>query len=120
MLASASASNPFAQTAGYRGEIWALGLRNPWGFAFEKQTGDLYIDNVGEVEFEEVNYQPVSSKGGENYGRPIMEGIRCYRPGPCRSTGLTRPVAEYPHSRGCAVIGGPVYLGIKYPQMQGI
>ena len=94
LLASASASNPFAQTAGHRGEIWALGLRNPWGFAFEKQTGDLYIGNVGEGRFEEVNCQPVSSKGGENYGRHIMEGIHCYKPGPCSSTDLTQPVVE--------------------------
>ncbi len=120
LLASASASNPFAQTAGYRGEIWALGLRNPWGFAFEKQTGDLYIGNVGEGRFEEVNYQPVSSKGGENYGRHITEGIHCYRPGPSNARGLTRPVAEYPHSLGCAVVGGLVYRGSQSVQMQGI
>ena len=114
------ASNPFTQTAGHRGEIWALGLRNPWGFAFDRQTGDLFIGDVGEREFEEVNFQPGSSTGGENYGWPIMEGIHCYKPGPCSSTGLTRPIAEYPHSRGCAVIGGPVYLGTRYLQMQGI
>ena len=114
------ASNPFTQTAGYRGEIWALGLRNPWGFAFDPQTGDLYIGDVGEGEYEEVNYQPASSKGGENYGWPIMEGIHCYDPDPCSSIGLTEPVAEYSHSRGCAVIGGPVYRGSKFAKMQGV
>ena len=88
------ASNPFAQAAGHRGEIWALGLRNPWGFAFDRQTGDLFIGDVGEVEFDEINCQPVSSKGGENYGRHIMEGIHCYKPGPCSSTDLTQPVVE--------------------------
>ncbi len=114
------ASNPFVQTAGYRGEIWALGLRNPWGFAFDKQTGDLYIGDVGFVEFEEVNYQPASSKGGENYGWVIYEGIHCKNPTPCSLTGITQPVAEYPHSQGCAVIGGPVYRGTRSTSMQGV
>ena len=114
------ASNPFAQTAGYRGEIWALGLRNPWGFSFDPQTGDLYIGDVGEGEYEEVNYQAASSRGGENYGWPIMEGIHCYDPDPCSSKGLTQPVVEYSHSRGCAVIGGPVYRGSKFANLRGI
>ena len=114
------ASNPFTKTASHRDEIWALGLRNPWGFAFDPVTGDLYIGDVGEGEYEEVNYQPASSKGGENYGWPIMEGIHCYDPDPCSTIGLTEPVAEYPHSRGCAVVGGPVYRGSKFTQMQGI
>lgn len=114
------ASNPFTETAGYRDEIWALGLRNPWGFAFDPQTGDLYIGDVGEGEYEEVNYQPGSSKGGENYGWPIMEGIHCYDPDPCNSIGLTQPVVEYSHSRGCAVIGGSVYRGSKFANMRGI
>ena len=71
---SIPASNPFTQVEGYRGEIWALGLRNPWGFAFDEQTGDLYIPDAGLFNREEVNYQPASSAGGENYGWPIMEG----------------------------------------------
>ncbi len=75
---------------------------------------------MGEGEYEEVNYQPASSKGGENYGWPIMEGIHCYDPDPCSPLGLTQPVAEYSHSRGCAVIGGPVYRGSKFAKMQGI
>ena len=75
---SIPASNPFTQIEGYRGEIWALGLRNPWGFAFDEQTGDLYIPDAGLITREEVNYQPASSAGGENYGWPIMEGNACY------------------------------------------
>ena len=119
------ASNPFAETAGYRGEIWALGLRNPWGFAFDKQTGDLHVGDVGESEFEEVNYQPASSKGGENYGWAILEGIHChvgpYEPTAfCDAEGFTQPVAEYQHSQGCAIIGGPVYRGSQFISMQGI
>ena len=112
--------NPFVQTAGYRGEIWALGLRNPWGFAFDGKTGDLYISDVGDLGFEEVNYQPGSSKGGENYGWPIVEGIQCYKAEMCDTTGLTEPVATYPRSLGCAVIGGPVYRDSQMIPTQGI
>ena len=112
--------NPFAQTAGYRGEIWALGLRNPWGFSFDSQTGDLYIGDVGRDRFEEINYQPASSRGGENYGWPIMEGLHCFASDSCSSTGLTLPVAQYPHSQGCSIIGGTVYRGSRFISMQGI
>ena len=113
--------NPFVQTAGYRGEIWALGLRNPWGFAFDEQTGDLYIPDVGGGTFEEVNFQPGSSTGGENYGWSIFEGIHCTNPDACDSTGITQPVAGYPHTEGCAaVVGGTVYRGSRFISMQGI
>ena len=112
--------NPFAHSAGYRGEIWAMGLRNPWGFAFDRQTGDLYIGDVGEAEFEEINYQPASSKGGENYGWSIFEGTHCPRPLACDATGLIQPISEYPHSQGCAIIGGTVYRGSEFVSMQGI
>ena len=121
---SIPASNPFTQVEGYRGEIWALGLRNPWGFAFDKQTGDLYIPDVGFSVREEVNYQPASSAGGENYGWPIMEGNACYNnwPWPCSGYGLTYgwPVVAYNHTQGCAVVGGTVYRGTSYPDMQGL
>ena len=70
--------NPFSQTAGHRGEIWALGIRNPWGFAFDSETGDLYIPDVGETRLEEINYHPASSVGAENYGWSEMEGNRCF------------------------------------------
>ena len=68
-------SNPYAEAEGYRPEIWALGLRNPWGFTFDRQTGDLYIADVGEGAREEINFQPASSAGGENYGWSIMEAL---------------------------------------------
>ena len=117
---SIPASNPYAQNPGYRGEIWALGLRNPWGFTFDRQNGDLYIADVGEGGREEINYQPASSTGGENYGWSIMEGTRCLRSTTCDQVGLTQPVAEYDHSKGCAIIGGPIYRGFSYVRMQGI
>jgi glucose/arabinose dehydrogenase len=112
--------NPFVDKAGYRPEIWAMGLRNPWQFSFDQETGDLYIADVGENTYEEVDFQPASSHGGENYGWHIMEGTRCYLSTTCNSRGLTLPVAEYSHKQGCAIIGGTVYRGKQYPDMQGI
>ena len=113
-------TNPYAQSEGYRAEIWALGLRNPWGFTFDRQTGDLYIADVGEGAREEINYQPASSAGGENYGWSIMEGTDCFKSDSCSWEGLIHPVAEYHHSQGCAVVGGPIYRGLSYVRMQGI
>ena len=113
-------SNPYAEAEGYRAEIWALGLRNPWGFTFDGQTGDLYIADVGEGAREEINFQPASSAGGENYGWSIMEGTDCFEAESCSSEGLSHPVAEYDHSQGCAIVGGPVYRGLSYVRMQGI
>jgi glucose/arabinose dehydrogenase len=115
-------SNPYTQTSGYRGEIWALGLRNPWRFSFDRQTGDLYIGDVGQGKREEIDYQPAASPGGENYGWNIMEGSQCYNAASCDMSGLTLPVFDYStHSDGnCAVTGGMVYRGQDYPGMQGI
>lgn len=112
--------NPYTQTPGYRGEIWSLGLRNPWRFSFDRQTGDLYIGDVGQRTYEEIDYQPASSAGGENYGWRIMEGFHCYDAESCDMTGLVLPVVEYDHSQGCSVTGGPVYRGQDYPGMHGI
>ena len=113
-------SNPYAEAEGYRAEIWALGLRNPWGFTFDGQTGDLYIADVGEGAREEINFQPASSAGGENYGWSIMEGTNCLDSKSCNSEGLVHPVAEYDHGQGCAIVGGPIYRGLSYVRMQGI
>jgi glucose/arabinose dehydrogenase len=116
------ATNPFRGTAGYRDEIWALGLRNPWRFSFDSENGDLYIGDVGQDRIEEINYQPASSSGGENYGWRIMEGSQCFNPVPCDPAGLTLPVAEYPNPpNGCAsVTGGVVYRGGEYPGLDGV
>lgn len=112
--------NPFVGTPGYRAEIWAIGLRNPWRFSFDRETNDLFIADVGQNLYEEIDYQPASSGGGENYGWRIMEGLHCYNPNPCDRTGLVLPVAEYDHSQGCSVTGGMVYRGRDFPGMQGI
>ncbi len=114
-------TNPFVLSPGYRPEIWALGLRNPWRFSFDRQTGDLYIGDVGQNLFEEVDFQPASSTGSENYGWNIMEASHCYPGPPCSSFGLVLPVAEYDHTTGdCSIIGGMVYRGLKYTGLQGV
>jgi glucose/arabinose dehydrogenase len=112
--------NPFISAPGYRPEIWALGLRNPWRFSFDRGTGDLYIGDVGQNAREEIDYQPASSPGGENYGWRIMEGMHCYASASCSRSGLTLPAAEYRNpADGCSVTGGFVYRGQKYPALQG-
>jgi glucose/arabinose dehydrogenase len=113
------ADNPFVGRDGARGEIWAYGLRNPWRFAFDRATGDLYIADVGQNQWEEVNVQPASGPGGENYGWNIMEASNCFRSGTCDQAGLVLPVAEYDHSQGCSVTGGYVYRGEAQPTLQG-
>jgi glucose/arabinose dehydrogenase len=115
-------TNPFVDFAGYRSEIWATGLRNPWRFSFDALTRDLYIGDVGQDRYEEVDFQPAANRGGENYGWNTMEGFHCFKPAEgCSQDGLTLPVLEYDHSRGdCAIIGGLVYRGAANPAMQGI
>jgi glucose/arabinose dehydrogenase len=115
------ADNPFASHATARPETWAYGLRNPWRFAFDRLTGDLYIGDVGQGEREEVSFQPAASDGGENYGWRIMEGLACYNPSVgCPQTGLTLPVHDYPQDgNGCAVTGGYVYRGSALPGLVG-
>ena len=113
-------SNPFTASPGHRPEIWALGLRNPWRFAFDSRTGDLFIADVGQNSYEEVNVQPASSRGGENYGWRVMEGLHCFNPDPCDPTGLVLPVVEYDHSLGCSITGGQVYRGARWPRLDGV
>jgi glucose/arabinose dehydrogenase len=113
--------NPFVGVSGMRPEIWALGLRNPWRYSFDRATGDLYIADVGQAGYEEVNLQRASSRGGENYGWPRMEGMHCYpETAACDRTGLQLPIAAYTHSLGCAVTGGYVYRGAAYPYLRGL
>ncbi len=105
-------TNPFAGRSGFRPEIWAYGLRNSWRFSFDPATRDLYIGDVGQNQFEEIDFQPAASDGGENYGWNTMEGAHCFRAG-CSTAGLTLPVAEYSHAAGdCSVTGGFVYRGV--------
>jgi len=111
--------NPFINRAGAKSEIWAYGLRNPWRFSFDSATGDLYIGDVGQNTYEEIDFQSASSLGGENYGWNFMEGLHPYKgvaPG-----GLTSPIAEYMHKEGsCSVVGGYVYHGSRLPQLTGM
>jgi glucose/arabinose dehydrogenase len=115
-------TNPFVGLTGFRGEIWALGLRNPWRFSFDRLTRDLYIGDVGQNLWEEVDFQPASSLGGENYGWNIIEGPACFNP-PLNCVpplDYVPPVMFYDHTEGVAIIGGYVYRGAKFGHMQGI
>lgn len=113
--------NPFVGNPAVLDEIWALGLRNPWRFSFDRQTGELYIADVGQNQYEEINVQPASGGGGRNYGWPIMEAAHCFpEDQACNQSGLTLPVAEYDHSQGCSVTGGYAYRGRESPILTGI
>ncbi len=123
--AEAAPGNPFRNDSSYLPEIWALGLRNPWRFSFDRATGDLWIADVGQNRAEEINFQPASSRGGENYGWVVMEGLECFSPtapnfiGTCDKTGLTLPILEYGRSEGRSVTGGFVYRGLNSPGLRG-
>ncbi|HEX8371664.1 MAG TPA: PQQ-dependent sugar dehydrogenase [Chthoniobacterales bacterium] len=105
-------SNPFVGVTGYRPEIWALGLRNPWRFSFDRLSGDLYLTDVGSYEWEEVNFLVGGSPGGQNYGWNIMEGGHPHSvPVGYDTSTLTLPVIEYGRSLGSSVTGGFVYRG---------
>ena len=113
-------TNPFA-TSGGRQEIWLFGLRNPFRFSFDSVTGDLWIGDVGQNNFEEVD-RLSSSQGGANLGWNIMEGTHCFSPATgCSMAGLTLPIFDYDHSQGDdTVIGGHVYHGTKAPGLAGL
>jgi glucose/arabinose dehydrogenase len=111
--------NPFFGMAGAEGEIWAIGLRNPWRFAFDRDAGLLYLADVGQNQWEEVNVVPATASG-LNYGWNIMEGAHCFQPASgCDQSGVTLPVLEYDHGDGCAVTGGFVYRGRRISSLQG-
>lgn len=117
---TAPPDNPFVNSAGARPEIWATGLRNPWRYSFDRETKDFWIADVGQDRAEEVNFQPASSRGGENYGWRRMEGLQCYpATSSCDRNGLTLPVLEYGRSLGQSVTGGFVYRGSRYPALLG-
>lgn len=111
--------NPFVGRAGAREEIWLLGLRNPWRMAFDRTTGDLWIGDVGQGDWEEVDVARAGI-GGTNFGWNVTEGDHCFKPSRnCPKAGLTPPVTEYGHDLGCTVIGGTVYRGTAQPLLQG-
>ncbi len=114
------ADNPFVGQAGARGEIWALGLRNPWRFSFDRATGDLYVGDVGQGAWEEIDYVE-AGVGGANFGWRCYEGNHGYNTSGCLPMEqYTAPIFEYDHSQGRSVTGGFVYRGSRYPQLYGL
>lgn len=113
-------TNPFVGVAG-ADEIWAYGLRNPWRADFDDLTGDFYIGDVGQNNWEEIDFQPGNSPGGENYGWRCMEGNHCTGLSgcTCNDPALTDPIYEYSHDMGCSVTGGVVYRGSAIPGLSG-
>lgn len=109
--------NPFAGGGG-RPEIWAYGLRNPWRFAFDEAAGLLYIADVGQTRWEEIDVA-VAGEAGLNYGWNIMEGSHCFGESGCDTEGLVPPALEYSHDDGCSVTGGVVYRGAAIPALVG-
>jgi glucose/arabinose dehydrogenase len=105
--------NPFGN------EIWAYGLRNPWRFTFDPANGDLYIADVGQNQWEEIDYLPADSPAGANFGWDYLEGRHSFEGSPPLGLELTNPIWEYDHSLGCSVSGGAVYRG-SLPEWQGI
>lgn len=111
--------NPYVGAAG-RDEIWAIGLRNPWRFSFDRDTGDLYIGDVGQNAWEEIDYQEAGWPGGLNLGWDCKEGTHAYEfDEACSEADLVDPIAEYGHDAGRSVTGGFVYRGELYPNLQG-
>ncbi len=119
---AAPSSNPFFSSPNANTKlIWAYGLRNSWRYSFDRLTGDLYIGDVGQSAWEEVDFQPAGDPGGENYGWRLMEGFHCYNPSTnCDPLNVTTlPVTEYGHSPECAITGGYVYRGSNFPALYG-
>lgn len=115
-------SNPFADTEEILDEVWALGVRNPWKFCFDGLSGDMWIADVGQNKWEEIDYQPGNSAGGENYGWRCYEGSQAFNTTDCEgSENYVGPVYEYANNSnmGCSVTGGYVYRGSKYKSLAG-
>lgn len=122
------ASNPYAGPDGIADEIWALGLRNPWRFSFDRLTGDLWIGDVGQNAFEEIDLQPAASSGGQNYGWDCREGFAsasdasgCSTVATCMPLSLfVEPVHDYSHGDGCSITGGYRYRGSASAALSGM
>ncbi|MGA2491176.1 MAG: PQQ-dependent sugar dehydrogenase, partial [Anaerolineales bacterium] len=111
--------NPFAKGGGLP-EIWAYGLRNPWRFSFDRATGNMYIADVGQDTWEEIDFVPSGMPGGMNFGWSYYEGMHAYKGQPPANVPFVWPVTEYSHAYGCAVTGGNVYRGPALPEWQGV
>ncbi len=120
---SIPSTNPFVHKLLFADEIWATGLRNPFRFSFDKKTGNLWLPDVGQDKWEEINLEPAGGKGGRNYGWSCYEGKHNYKFNNCgyNGTPYTFPIVEYAHTEEpCAAItGGFVYRGSKFPKMYG-
>ncbi len=114
-------TNPYVGQTGHD-LVWSFGLRNPWKFSFDRQTGDLWIGDVGQNRFEEVNRSTAPNAGrAVNYGWRVLEGRTCFNPSSgCSTSGKTMPLAVYGHNLGCSVTGGYVYRGSTYPDLVGV
>jgi glucose/arabinose dehydrogenase len=100
--------------------VLARGLRNPWRFAFDRKSGDLFIADVGQNAFEFVHHLPANKVAGPtNFGWNVVEGKHCYQADTCDRKGITEAVLEYPHSEGCSITGGVVYRGKALPELAG-
>jgi glucose/arabinose dehydrogenase len=106
-------------TPGAKVEIAHYGLRNPWRYAFDAKTGDLYIGDVGQDKWEYV-FVVAAGDGRKNFGWSVAEGRHCYEKKNCDRSGFTEPVADYPHSQGCSITGGVVYRGKALPELDGV
>jgi glucose/arabinose dehydrogenase len=115
-------SNPFVSTNQGRTEIWSYGWRNPWRFSFDWATGDMYIADVGQNQYEEVHVELAGTPGGQNYGWRLLEGSHCFETDGCEPTalGVVLPITEYDHSLGCSITGGYVYRGAQFPALNGV
>ena len=112
--------NPFVDSTGAAPEIWSYGLRNPWRFSFDRETGDLYVGDVGQGEIEEADVQP-AGEGGLNFGWNIKEGPACYESSSCDGADLVDPFFSYTHDEGgCSITGGYVYRGEAVPALDGV
>ena len=126
--------NPFYSSNIYKKEIWHYGLRNVWKFSFDRLNGDMYMGDVGQNNWEEVNYQPYNHKGGIDYGWNIMEGKHCFKEESCNTETSQMPIYEYPNNAnyiktligikqsnkdGCSITGGYVYRGENIPEIYG-
>lgn len=114
------ASNPFVNNTNYLPEIWSIGLRNPWRFSFDSETGDMWIADVGQNNWEEINFEPANQSGGVNYGWKCFEADAGFSN--CPESNMQMPIFQYSHDEefgGSSVTGGYVYRGAKYPNLTG-
>jgi glucose/arabinose dehydrogenase len=117
---SIPADNPYVNSEQGAPEVWAIGLRNPWRYSFDRATGDLYIGDVGQGSWEEINFLPAGIVGGTNFGWNYYEGTHDYQGTPPEGMQFIFPVTEYAHESRCSITGGFVYRGALMPEWDGI